>query len=141
MLAVPTAADLRRRAAELERQAAALRRAADDLDNRAATALALSKRSDSRIMSEHMEVDTTGQPTRVRIGASRVRRDHPAIRAWYAAGMTVTAVAKEIGENRLRVSAWLFDGGPRTRAIPEKHVQFFESKYGIPRTVWARIQS
>jgi hypothetical protein len=129
---------LRRIAADLERQAATLRRAADELDG----ADSLIRTDSRRIINATMrndDIDTTGRPKNMKIGAARSRRTHPAMTAWYAAGKTITAIATEVGETRARVSAWLAPEPTTNRPIPSKHAAYFERTYGIPTAAWLRI--
>jgi hypothetical protein len=86
-----------------------------------------------------MDVDTSKRPKNMKIGASRSRREHPAMRAWYEAGKTITDIAAEIGEGRPRVSSWLATEGTSNRPIPRRHAEYFERVYGVPLGSWQRI--
>jgi hypothetical protein len=132
---------LRRRAAALERQAAKLRTEADAIE--AAIRRTLEENGPSVASSCSIETMLLQIPEEsskmLRQGAGRIRRDHPAIRAWYAAGKTVSAIAAEVGVKRQSVNAWLAPAGPRSRGIPLAFVQRFEREYGIPASAWTRI--
>jgi hypothetical protein len=138
---VPSPDDLRRRAVALERQAADLRRKADEYEASISAALraadsaeaALPSPRGTRIINRSkMNVDTSHRSKNMKIGASRSRREHPAMRAWYEAGKTITDIAGEIGEKRPRVSAWLASEPTSNRPIPLR-------VYGVSRAVWQRI--
>lgn len=141
---------LRARATKLEEEAAALKEDAEGFE-RAADVLAaagthglvrIKKRTLPDFGSNRsigsMDVDTTGQPARVKLGAARARRKHPAQRALYEHGKTVTSIAAELGEGRPRVNAWFADG-EANRPIPRRHAERLRDRYGIPLSAWARI--
>ena len=85
-----------------------------------------------------MNVDTTRHASDVKRGATRARRKHPAQRIFYEKGVTITSVAKEIGETRARVSSWMADGDA-LRPIPPHQAEKLRLKYGVPLSVWKRI--
>ena len=132
---------LRRRAAALERQAAKLRADADAIEatiRRALKENGVAEAAFSSTMDKMLLDIPKGSRRMLRTGASRVRRAHPAISAWYAAGKTVSDVAKETGVARVRLSSWLAEAGPRSRPIPMAFVERFEREYGIPASAWTR---
>jgi len=105
----------------VRREAAEVLRAADD------TRTIRSMRTDS--------VDPA-----VKRAAGRSRRKHPAQAKLYAQGVTITALAAELGEKRARVSAWMADpSGDANRPIPRHHAERLRARYGIPLSAWARI--
>lgn len=85
-----------------------------------------------------MNVDTTGRDAKVKIGASRSRRKHPALKKLYEAGVTVTALAQQLKEKRPSVSAW-FAAGAGNRPVPRRHADTMEEKYGIPLSAWLKL--
>jgi hypothetical protein len=142
---VPTPADLRRRAAELERQAAALRRAADEAEKRMGAALLESglesEDHDGTVISTTMNTETkpTGEKLR-QLGIAKARGSkHPFPQALYRSGSTVTDWAEAHGLDRNIVKSW-FAKGAACRPIPRKLAKEIERAYGIPATpdVWLR---
>jgi hypothetical protein len=93
-------------------------------------------RTDSIIPS--MDIDTRGMPAAVRKGAGRSTRKHVGLKRLYEAGVTVSALATELGETRARVSSW-FAEGSSNRPIPARHAEYLQRRYGVPRSVWARV--
>jgi len=91
----------------------------------------------NRIM-HGMDVNTSAHPESVKRGAARATRKHPAQRKLYERGRTITDVAKELGEGRPRVSAWMAKG-EANRPIPRRHAETLRARYGIPLTAWDRI--
>jgi len=89
--------------------------------------------------SDMTGIDTSGATRALKIAVGRSRREHPAARAWYEHGKTISAIAGEIGETRARVNSWLTDDPVALRPIPRKHVAYFERTYGIPATAWRRV--
>lgn len=85
-----------------------------------------------------MNVDTRGKPESVKRGAARATRRHKAQRKLYEAGVSLTDVAKELGEGRPRVSSW-FAPGDTNRPIPRKCAEYLRDKYGVPLEDWRRI--
>lgn len=85
-----------------------------------------------------MNVDTRGKSESVKRGAARATRKHRAQRKLYEAGVSLTDVARELGEGRPRVSSW-FAPGETNRPIPRQHAEYLLAKYGIPLSDWRRI--
>lgn len=85
-----------------------------------------------------MNVDTRGRSSDVKRGAGRATRKHPAQRRLYENGMTVSSLAKELGETRARVSSW-FAAGDANRPIPRHHAETLLKRYKIALGDWSRI--
>lgn len=90
-----------------------------------------------RIMPD-MDVNTHSHDARVRSGAGRATRKHPAQKKLYERGKTITSIASELKEGRPRVSAWFADG-EANRPIPKRHAETLKEKYGIPLSAWSRV--
>lgn len=84
-----------------------------------------------------MNIDTREFSANVKRGVGRARRKHPAQLKLYKAGVTISALAKEIRETRARVTSWMAVDEPR--AIPRHQAEYLRTKYGIPLSAWARI--
>lgn len=86
-----------------------------------------------------MDIDTRGQHPDVKRGAGRATRNHPAQQKFYAAGVTIKSVAKDLRETRARVSSWMADG-EANRPIPRRYAEYLKERYGVPLSAWARIK-
>lgn len=87
-----------------------------------------------------MDVNPGNATAAVKRAIGRATRKHLAQVKLYEKGVTITALAAELGETRARVSSWFADGDAN-RAVPERHVETMRKKYGIPRSAWTRIAS
>ena len=85
-----------------------------------------------------MDVNTGSTDARVKSGAGRATRKHPAQKKLYQQGKTITSLAAELKEGRPRVSAW-FAKGDANRPIPKHHADHLREKYGIPLNAWDRV--
>lgn len=124
---------LRALAASLEAQAVVLRRR----EGLARTGSLPRVNTDGTLKA--MDVDTAGMPVSVVRGVARAKRDHPALRRIYEAGLSVTTLAKELREGRPRVSSWMAKGDA-WRPIPPHHAKTLRTKYGIPESDWRRVE-
>lgn len=88
-----------------------------------------------------MNVNSTGLSATTRRAATRASRPHEGLKILYEHDRDQTAIARELGETRSRVVSWFAapDSGSN-RPIPRKHVNYLRDKYGVPESVWARIQ-
>lgn len=79
-------------------------------------------------------------PEAVKRGKSRSTRNHPAQLAFYKHGKTIKDVAKEIGETRALVTAWMSDDPEANRQIPRHQAERLRRDYGVPLSAWRRIR-
>lgn len=127
---------LEARAAVARQQAVELRRLAGMVD-RSGLPDTQEHRS---IFGSKMHLETLPTTKKLRIAASRTKREHAAKRAFLEAGKTDGDIAIEVGVSRATVSAWMAgvdDDG--VRSIPRRHANYFLKKYKIPLTAWAKL--
>lgn len=126
--------DLLAEAARVDAEAEKLRQYAGELRRLAESAPLTIGLKRSKVDSNMQGVDLTGQPENVRTAGNRTRRASEAKAALLKAGQTDGSVAALLKVGRSTVNAWF-----GRLAIPKRHAETLQKKFGVPLSAWPRI--
>lgn len=136
------AAELRRRAdlleADAKRKAEALRHQASQLESVTGELDSLTTPRNHATVATKMEAQTRRQ----RVSQARLdkaNKRHPFVAALVDKGLTIKAVAADLGYPRSTVQSWYDSDRANRRPIPLKVAEAIRDRYGVPLDAWPNL--